>query len=158
MDNLRFGNQTEHGDEEILQLSSLVGLSKRLIQDPSIEVGMNGNQLSTTERASICIARALLSSVDLLLLGGAFDVLTNEHAESIVKELKEWVACRGMRCLQAENDGAVDTKKMKTVFYVTNNSYLDDIADCRIRLAEDSVSVDSAENAQAGSTEDPVQV
>jgi len=137
MDNLRFGNMKQHADQEILALASLVGLSKRLLHDPDTPVGLGGQRLSTTERISVCLARALLSSVDLLLLGSTLDVLTFDQAESVVKLLRRWVEDRGMDCLAAENNGVpINLKKQKTVFYVTHTKSLDEHADVVLELKE----------------------
>lgn len=112
---------------------------------------MNGRKLSITERCSICVARALLSSVDLLLLGGNLDILTLDHANSILKVLKKWRWTRGMGCLAAEGGGNVLLKKPKTIFFVTNTQELAEQADTMIVLRDES-----ADNSAGNGADNPV--
>ena len=137
MDNLLFGNKKNHPEEEIITVASLCGLSKRLCLNPHTDIGDGGNKLSLTEKISVCVARALLSSVDLLLLAGTLDVLTFAHAEDILDLIGRWVHDRGMQCLSAESTGPnVLLKKKKTCVYVTNTKGLDAKADLVMKLVK----------------------
>ena len=59
-------------------------------------LGFNGEKLSSSTRTLIGITRALLSSVDLLLLANTLDSLTNKDRKRILNILKEMVLKRGM--------------------------------------------------------------
>ena len=90
--NVKFGMQFKHPDpaaldREIFALLHLLGVSGDLI-GASVEeyaggphpkkwtlIGLNGEKLSLTNRALLSLARALLSSVDLLLISNVLDLL-----------------------------------------------------------------------------------
>ena len=55
-----------------------------------------GGKLSSSERALVSIARALLSSVDMLLLANTMDQFGTNTRERVVKVLKEMISNRGM--------------------------------------------------------------
>ena len=80
MKNLRFGNFINHTDEEIWTLCRRVGLREGLIGNPDIELGLNGEKMSTTDQALLTIVRTLLSSADLILCSNLLDVLSEERA------------------------------------------------------------------------------
>ena len=103
MENLRFGNTKEHPEEEIWALCKLVGLGEELLYKPNLEVGENGSKLSMSNRIYICLARALLSSVDILLLSNTLDMLSPTEGMRFLKMLREWNRAGGMSCLGADN-------------------------------------------------------
>ena len=55
-----------------------------------------GGKLSSSERSLVSIARALLSSVDMLLLANTMDQFGTNTRERVVKVLKEMISNRGM--------------------------------------------------------------
>lgn len=136
MENLRFGNQKEHSDEEIWECCRIVGLGTELIGKSDLQVGVSGSKLSLSSRIYICLARALLSSVDLLLLSNALDMLGPGEGRAFLSMLGEWRRERGMTCLSADNTPPVpvELKKKKTVFFVTRNHELQDCADAAVTL------------------------
>ena len=52
---------------------------------PWAQVGLNGQKLSLTDRCLLSLARALLSSVDLLLVCNALDVLDLDVARNALE-------------------------------------------------------------------------
>jgi len=137
VENLKFGNRKEHPTEELLMVAGICGLSRRLIREPETQVGYNGEKLSRTEKVSVCIARALLSSADLILLGKQLDLLPLKRSMAIVKVLRTWVDDRGLRLLSQEHEGTLALKKMKTAFVVTNTERgIDELFDTKIFLHE----------------------
>ena len=127
MYNLRFGNQKEHTDDEIWELCRLVGLSEDVLYRGELQVGHNGMKIALSDRINVCLARALLSSVDLLLLSNPLDVLGDDEGLQFLELLKEWRSQRGMACLSADHPPGVSVGllKKKSVFYVTKSKALE---------------------------------
>lgn len=142
MENLKFGNQKQHTEEEIWECCRLVGVEEELVGRSDFPVGHNGQKLSLSNRLYICLARALLSSVDLLLISNTLDVLGNEDSTAFVGLLKKWRDNRGMPCLSQDSPAGVDVSllKKKTVFYVTKNVALETVADAVMSLRRDEAS------------------
>ena len=159
MTNLKFGNQKPHTDEEIWAVCKHLKLSSGLIGKGNASVGNRGLKLSVSDRIIIGMARALLSSVDLLLISNSFDMLGILESQYILSVLKQWIDERGLFLLSGDNPPgvAVNLKKKKTgstplssplaqhyllwyspmiaaVFYVTKNKELESDADSTINL------------------------
>ena len=145
--NLKFGAQFDHPnhadwDVEIWNLCNLLGMSKTLI-GASVEeftqgehpkkfeiIGLNGEKLSTSDRALLNIARALLSSVDLLLVSNTFDLLGPERGVHVIGIMKKWTKDRCLECLVTENAATpVHLRKKKTLIYSTKMKEIHDAAD-----------------------------
>ena len=97
-------------------------------------VGNGGSMLSLSNRILICIARALLSSVDLLLLANTLDLLSDDQIEQIIKILHELVHNRGLPFLS--NDVGtipIQLRKRKTVFFITNKEKIERMATVSLR-------------------------
>ena len=78
MFNLRFGNMNksrQHSDEEIWAVWKLLGGHPKYIGANDFHVGINGSKLGLADRVLVALARALLSSVDFLLLASTLDAL-----------------------------------------------------------------------------------
>ena len=88
MANLRLGNKHEHSDDEIWELSAQIGLSSELIGRGDVPVGVSGEKLALSDRICVSIIRALLSSVDLLLLPNVLDSLGQDRALRVMKVLR----------------------------------------------------------------------
>lgn len=146
MENLKFGNQKPHTDEEIWECCRAVGLSEPLIGNADVKVGNRGLKLSVSDRIIVGIVRALLSSVDLLLISNSMDMLGIKESEFILNLLRKWIDNRGMPFLSADNPPGVITalKKRKTVFYITKNKELESLADTSIKLSRDSIAISPA--------------
>mgnify|MGYP006879045614 CR=1 FL=1 len=81
-------------DEEIFALLKMLGVSEGLIGSSATEyalgsgakkwtlIGLNGEKLSLTNRTLLGLARALLSSVDLLLMSNVLDLLGPHQAKN----------------------------------------------------------------------------
>merc|ERR1712070_405671 len=117
--NLKFGAQFKHPepakwDREIFDLLELLGVSSELIGTSPEEfavgpyakkltlIGLHAERLSLSDRALCTVARALLSSADLLLMSNVFDVMGYQKAVHVVGILKEYTNERAMSCLKAE--------------------------------------------------------
>jgi len=137
MDNLRFGNAT-HGrgsdcgkpcytDEEIGTLCRKLGIAvvwnrqeERFNEGwQNLMVGENGQKLSQSDCILICVARALLSSADLLLVGSSLDALNREQARTVLKVLREMVEESAVMEFAAERAIPKHLKKKKTVLIAT---------------------------------------
>jgi len=153
--NLKFGHQFKHPDHEvwdveIWNLLTQLGVSKDLrgytAQDFAFGspgrrakklrlIGLNGERLSTTDRALLTIARALLSSVDLLLISNVLDLLGPQQAEKVVAVLKELTTNRCLSCLATEAASTpMHLRKQKLVIFSTKIKELEDLADERVDL------------------------
>jgi len=136
--NLTFGNKKQHPIEEILACCRAVGVSERLIRYPETEVGRGGGKVAVSDRVCISIARALLSSADVILLANTLDLLKYESAVKIMDLLHVWVKDRGLNILTNDRMDGTDLslKKKKTVLMTTNALNLDKEADSRIFLSD----------------------
>jgi ABC-type multidrug transport system fused ATPase/permease subunit len=152
--NLKFGCQHNHENEsqfdvEIYHLLKLLGVSKELI-GKSVEeftignqakkytnIGLNGEKLSQTDQILLTIARALLSSVDLLLISNLLDILDIKKANEILIILKDFVANRGMvNIIKSEPNSKLPwiLRKKKTVIFSTKIPELESQGDNWIHL------------------------
>jgi len=139
MFNLQFGNQKPHKEEDIWALCQKLGLSENLIGKGDLELGISGEKISLSNRIIVCIARALLSSVDILLLSNTLDSLNEAMAHRLLKALKELVEEKGMPCLPRDMEVPKPLRKKKTVLYITNNSNIEKFAAVTLQLPEDFV-------------------
>jgi len=130
--NLRWGNKVEHTDEDILGLCKALGMNSNLIGKPDMDVGLNGQRLALSQRVLVCIARALLSSVDLLLLCNSLDNMPVDQANHVMGVLRTMVENKGLKCLSHERRVDISLKKKKTIFLITNNPEIEMLADARI--------------------------
>jgi ABC-type multidrug transport system ATPase subunit len=119
-------------DREIFELCKLLGVSNSLIGKTADEfslgpeakkytlIGLNGERLSLTDRALLTLARALLSSVDFLLISNLLDVLGPNQAIRVIAVLKELTEKRGLSVLQTETMSTpMHLRKKKTVIFST---------------------------------------
>ena len=131
--NLKFGANfqrpvdEEEGvwDSEIWALCNRLGVSARLIGKSEQEfilekkytmVGLNGEKLSITDQVLLSLARALLSSVDLLLISNMLDLLEDERALHVLSILDEWRMNRCVHELKTENNSMKPSlRKKKTL-------------------------------------------
>jgi len=125
--NLKFGNQHDHCDEDMRNLCSIMNLSPALYaieEDGSWGqriVGKDGQKLAMSDRIRVVLIRALLSSVDLLLLDNVLDPLSEDDAHQIVGILETFVENRGFTCLTADMRAAHKLRKKKTVILSTRS-------------------------------------
>jgi len=151
--NVLFGNQHEHDPEDIQKLCHLVGISTYLWDDSKVVeeedgtktlswgqtiVGANGEKLSMTDRIRITLVRALLSSVDLLLLNNTLDLLQPKESMGIVHLLQEFCIHKGMPCLKSDMSRAHGLRKKKTVLISTRHSFLEELVTARIEISQDA--------------------
>jgi energy-coupling factor transporter ATP-binding protein EcfA2 len=146
--NLKFGCDFEHPDEtvldlEIFNLLTLLGMSKHLIGANFDEygvgdnakkfthIGINGEKLSQTDRSLLSIARALLSSVDFLIIQNVLDVLGPKHGCEVLFILKEFTANRGLPNILCTETNRIPfhLRKKKTVVFSTSVKTLQNMAD-----------------------------
>lgn len=164
--NLKFGAQFAHPDDrvwdfEIFELLTLLRVSEELIgttpqefsEGPNAKkytmIGLNGSRLSQTTQALISIARALLSSVDLLLLANVVDLLGAELGLHVLSVLKDMTRHRCIPCLATENAATPrQLRKKKTVIFSTRLKELEDAADNWMFLGdEDAIDEDDEHEA-----------
>ena len=142
--NLKFGSQFKHPDHdvwnvEIYNLLKLLKISEDLI-GRSVEeyvetsrfamTGLDGEKLSMTNKALLSIARALLSSVDILFMSNVLDSLGPVHAQHVMGILKDWTRNRCVDVLSTENSTTpVHLRKKKTVIFSTKLKELEAMAD-----------------------------
>jgi hypothetical protein len=145
--NLKFGAQFKHPDPaawdmEIYQLLKLLGVSEDLIGKNAEEfclgpqamkytiIGLNGERMSMTNRALLSVARALLSSVDLLLISNMLDLLGPTQARNVFILLSEFCKDRALSVLATEAATTpMHLRKKKTVIFSTKLSELENLAD-----------------------------
>ena len=61
-----------------------------------VMVGSSGNKLSSSECSLITLTRALLSSVDILLLSNTLDNFTTDTRTQVVGVIQEMIKNRGL--------------------------------------------------------------
>lgn len=116
-----------HSREEITDLLEKMGLSKdwseqHLADGPQGHMGYGGTKVNHAARAILNIARALLSSPQLLLIANAIDSLGAHAARKVVKVLRELVAKKGLPCLCTEYKAVPwKLKKPRTVIVSTRS-------------------------------------
>ena len=64
---------------------------------------MQGTNLSLSDAILLSLCRIMLSSVDLLLISNALDVLGIEKASDVLTVLKKFSRDRTLNCLKTEN-------------------------------------------------------
>ena len=96
LENLRFGNQMKLTDEQIWEVCDMLKIGHLREKGDKI-VGRGGEKLSSSTRTLVGLARALLSSVDFLLLANTLDSLTPQDRLKVVGVLKEMIDNRGMK-------------------------------------------------------------
>ena len=93
-------------------------------------VGLHGEKLSLTNRVLLVIARALLSSVDLLLLGNLLDLLPLELAQNTLTVLRELATNRCLRCLETEwEELPLNLRKPKLIIFNSSVKELESYVD-----------------------------
>jgi ABC-type branched-subunit amino acid transport system ATPase component len=120
--NVKFGATFKHPnaavyDVEVYTLLSALGVDTSVIGSTASDycmgspespakkftlLGLNANKLSATDRTLLALARALLSSPDVLLLDGALDPLGPAKALRALGVLKDWIAHSGVLALATE--------------------------------------------------------
>jgi ABC-type multidrug transport system ATPase subunit len=156
--NLKFGAQFKHPDPaawdvEIYNLLKQLGVSEELIGKTAEEfclgphakkytlIGLNGERLSMTNRALLSMARALLSSVDLLLMSNVLDLLGPAHAKKVFKVLRELCEKRVLSVLATEAAIApMHLRKKKTIIFSTKMIELETLADNWMHIGKDDSS------------------
>eukprot|EP00658_Telonema_sp_P-2_P002493 TRINITY_DN10940_c0_g1_i1.p1 TRINITY_DN10940_c0_g1~~TRINITY_DN10940_c0_g1_i1.p1 ORF type:complete len:330 (-),score=65.91 TRINITY_DN10940_c0_g1_i1:219-1208(-) len=131
-ENLRFGNQHELSDDEIWDVCGMLGIGY-LRQDADMSVGTSGERLSLSERALICIARALLSSVNILLLSNSLDNLTSKHVGMVFSVLSNMVENKGLP-YELKGGTSLASRKNKTVFLITTKVEVEEKVDSTVSL------------------------
>ena len=98
----------------------------------------SGSKLAVSDIVCISIARALLSSCDVLLLANTLDLLKYDAAVVVMDLLQSWVQCRGLNLLTHDlMDGTdFELKKKKTVIMTTNSMGIDKETDAVIHLSQ----------------------
>jgi len=153
--NLKFGAQFKHPDPavwdvEIFNLLQLLEVPEDLIGKNAAEfsqgidakkytlIGLNGDRLSTTNRTLLSIARALLSSVDLLLMSNVLDLLGLEHSKKVFAVLRELCEKRALLVLATEAAlMPMYLRKKKTVIFSTKLPELEAMADNWMHIGAD---------------------
>jgi len=140
MANLRFGGQHDsegnplHSDDEVWEVCKMLGISDDVVGHGDRKVGPDGCKLSASNRTLICVARALLSSVDLLLLANALDALGPSELERVMKVLSQMVTDSGINVLSAEKGLPACLKKKKTVVVSSAHVHIESFCDNTISL------------------------
>mmetsp|Transcript_58041 Transcript_58041/g.114229 ORF Transcript_58041/g.114229 Transcript_58041/m.114229 type:complete len:915 (-) Transcript_58041:167-2911(-) len=152
--NLKFGVQhvnpnSAAWDVEIWQLLNRLKLSEELIgETPAMfgqgrnplklrQIGLSGEKLSLTDRVLLSIARALLSSADLLLVSNILDLLPLDYALNAISVFRELTTNRCIQCLEHENKKIVKVlRKKKLIIFSTHVIELEKQADAWIALSK----------------------
>ena len=143
--NLEFGNQHKHEPQDVRALCQLLRISRYLWDDLETDengneiwgvalAGANGHRLSVSDRVKISIARALLSSVHMLLLNNTLDLLDITDATHIVSVLERFCEHRGVECLGVDMAVPWKLRKKTTVLLSTRNATLEERIPTRVVL------------------------
>jgi len=134
-DNLTFGMRKPHEIEDVFALCRAMGLSQAFLDSADQDCGVNGSRLSMSDRILICIVRAMVSSVDFLMLANTLDTLDFESGIHIMGLLRGWVDRRGCDVLPLDaTDTMMHLKKKKTLLFVTKTKDLNANADATITM------------------------
>ena len=92
MDNIKFGNNENISEEEIIKVCRQIGLDKKIMQlsngyDTVIDA--KSDLLSYGEKQLLSFARAILKNADIIILDEVTSNLDLEFEESIIKATKE---------------------------------------------------------------------
>ena len=104
--------------------------------DQSMEIGMNGSKLSTTDAVLVALSRILLSSPDLLLINNLLDALDIVLAERVMGVFRELVSKHELRCLQTEAQHCAHHDKPKTIILISKRAEIEILADRCLTLTE----------------------
>ena len=115
-----FKNKPSEWAQDNLRLIELGMQPKSRYKDQSVNIGLHAEKLSVSDAALITLARALMSSCDLLLISNLLDVLSGYLLEKAMKVLNGMVTDRCIRTLRTEfldlgGPNGKDTRKKKTV-------------------------------------------
>jgi ABC-type cobalamin/Fe3+-siderophores transport system ATPase subunit len=143
--NLEFGNQHKHAATDVRALCRLLRISRYLWDDLVTDsdgsqiwgvalAGANGHRLSVSDRVKLTIARALLSSVHMLLLNNTLDLLNIIDATHIVSVLERFCEHRGVECLRVDMAVPWKLRKKTTVLLSTRNTALEERIPTRVVL------------------------
>jgi hypothetical protein len=137
-------------DSEIFSLLQKLGVSADLIGHSVSEyakgkgakkftmIGLNGEKLSLTNRTLLGLARALLSSVDLLLMSNVLDLLGPVQATKAMAVLRELTSRRCLSVLATEAATVpMHLRKKKTVIFSTKLAEIEVKADHWMYLSDD---------------------
>ena len=108
--------------------------------------------MSRSDRALIAIARALLSSLDLILISNLLDLLGTLQAERVMKIFREYTENRGLAVLATETKMVpYHLRKKKTVILSTKFPEIAELSDNWIILEATDIGVGSSETEPEGS-------
>lgn len=92
MDNIKFGNNENISEEEIIKVCRQIGLDKKIMQLPNgydTVIDAKSDLLSYGEKQLLSFARAILKNADVIILDEVTSNLDLEFEESIMKATKE---------------------------------------------------------------------
>lgn len=92
MDNIKFGNNENISEEEIIKVCKQIGLDKKIMQLPNgydTVIDAKSDLLSYGEKQLLSFARAILKNADVIILDEVTSNLDLEFEESIMKATKE---------------------------------------------------------------------
>ncbi len=92
MDNIKFGNNENISEEEIIKVCRQIGLDKKIMQLPNgydTVIDAKSDLLSYGEKQLLSFARAILKNADIIILDEVTSNLDLEFEESIMKATKE---------------------------------------------------------------------
>lgn len=92
MDNIKFGNNEDISEEEIIKVCRQIGLDKKIMQLPNgydTVIDAKSDLLSYGEKQLLSFARAILKNADIIILDEVTSNLDLEFEESIMKATKE---------------------------------------------------------------------
>ena len=102
-----------------------------------LEIGTGGDGLSSGNGIVMGLVRALLSDVDVLLLGGTLDGLGELSSTHVVSVLRRWVKSRGLAEISQGDPDAqlpIGARQRKTLFLTTKYAHLAHEADAVVSV------------------------
>jgi ABC-type multidrug transport system fused ATPase/permease subunit len=89
--NLTFGKRGI-SEELVWKVAKAVGLSAYLIGQGDLQLGEEGNNLSSCDRHAVCIARGLLCDPDVLLLQRPVGLFPEAQQRAVLATITQWMA------------------------------------------------------------------
>ena len=125
-------------EAEVWALCAALGLSRGMLGNGAWRVGVRGVRLAHSDRLLVCLARALLSAPNLVLIAGALDGLAPVTAGRVISVLRSLAAQRGLPALlptdYAAGPALVERRTEVTVVFSTCHEVLAGLADRTLAL------------------------
>lgn len=89
-ENLTLG-KPDADEKKVWAVATKMGMSSSLVGKKDLDVGDHGNNLRMCDRQAICLARAIITDPDVLLLHRPGELFTEKDKAEMLDGVKEWM-------------------------------------------------------------------